>query len=67
SRSLAQRLLDDGHLGQVLSADGLFVLGHTKRDTLEIPPPWQEIKMLKHGDSVMRVMKKKTDGQITAE
>ena len=34
SRSLAQKLLDDAHLLQILSADGLFVLGHTKRDTL---------------------------------
>ena len=54
SRSLAQRLLDDPCLPQVLVAGGLFVLGHTKRDTLEIPPAWQEIKMLKHGDSIMR-------------
>jgi hypothetical protein len=30
------------------------VLGHTKRDTLEIVPPWAEAKMLKHGDTVMR-------------
>jgi 16S rRNA (guanine966-N2)-methyltransferase len=57
SRSLAQRLLDDTHLPQVLGPDGLFVLGHTKRDTLEIPPVWHEIKMLKHGDTVMRLLK----------
>jgi 16S rRNA G966 N2-methylase RsmD len=57
SRSLAQRLLDDAHLPQVLGPDGLFVLGHTKRDTLEIPPVWQEVKTLKHGDTVMRLLK----------
>jgi 16S rRNA (guanine966-N2)-methyltransferase len=65
SRSLAQRLLDDPHLSQVLNATGLFVLGHTKRDTLEIPTAWQEVKVLKHGDSVMRILKTKistTDG-----
>jgi 16S rRNA (guanine966-N2)-methyltransferase len=57
SWSLAQRLLDDPHTGQVLAADGLFVLGHTKRDTLEIPSSWQEHKTLKHGDSIMRILK----------
>ncbi|MDB6110942.1 MAG: rsmD, partial [Pedosphaera sp.] len=57
SRSFAQRLLDDVHLPQVLSPAGLFVLGHTKRDTLEIPPAWTEVKMLKHGDTVMRLLK----------
>lgn len=58
SHSLAQRLLDDVNLPSVLNTDGLFVLGHTKRDTLEIPPVWKEIKTLKHGDSIMRVLKK---------
>src|ERR1700756_263426 len=33
SHSLAQRLLDDPNLPKMLSAEGLFVLGHTKRDT----------------------------------
>jgi 16S rRNA (guanine966-N2)-methyltransferase len=59
SRSFAQRLLDDARLPEVLSSDGLFVLGHTKRDTLEIPAPWQEVKLLKHGDTVMRFFKVK--------
>ena len=54
SRSLAQRLLDDARLPQVLAVDGLFLLGHTKRDTLEIPEVWEEVKLLKHGDSIMR-------------
>jgi len=56
STSLAQRLLDDASLPRVLSPTGLFVLGHTKRDTLEIPAPWQETKTLRHGDSVMRFL-----------
>jgi hypothetical protein len=30
------------------------VLGHTKRDTLDIVTPWTEVKLLKHGDSLMR-------------
>ena len=60
STSLAQQLLDDANLTRVLGPGGLFVLGHTKRDTLEIPAPWQETKLLKHGDSVMRFFQKST-------
>jgi 16S rRNA (guanine966-N2)-methyltransferase len=56
SASFAQRLLDDPNLPQVLNPGGLFVLGHTKRDTLEIPPGWHEKKTLKHGDTVMRFL-----------
>jgi 16S rRNA (guanine966-N2)-methyltransferase len=58
STSFAQQLLDDPHLPSLLAAAGLFVLGHTKRDTLEFPGIWQEIKTLKHGDTVMRFLGK---------
>jgi 16S rRNA (guanine966-N2)-methyltransferase len=54
STSCAQLLLDDVALPRLLAAGGRFVLGHTKRDTLEMVGPWREVKMLKHGDSVMR-------------
>lgn len=54
STSFAQKLLDDPSLSKVLAAGGRFALGHARRDTLEIPPAWREVKMLKHGDSVMR-------------
>jgi len=54
STSFAQRLLDDARLPSLLASGGLFVLGHTKRDTLELPETWQETKMLRHGDTVMR-------------
>lgn len=57
STSLAQQLLDDPNLPRVMAPGGLFVLGHTKRDTLEIPSAWRERKMMKHGDSVMRFLK----------
>jgi 16S rRNA (guanine966-N2)-methyltransferase len=60
STSFAQKLLDHPNLPAVLAPDGLFVLGHTKRDTLEIPSNLEEVKMLKHGDSVMRFFKKKS-------
>jgi 16S rRNA G966 N2-methylase RsmD len=54
STSFAQQLLDDAILPKLLAPGGRFVLGHTKRDTLEIAGPWKEVKLLKHGDSVMR-------------
>ena len=56
STSFAQQLLDDANLPRLLPADGLLVLGHTKRDTLSLPDTWHEQKMLKHGDSIMRFL-----------
>jgi 16S rRNA (guanine966-N2)-methyltransferase len=56
STSLAQQLLDDPHLPKLLAPGGRLVLGHTKRDTLEIVAPWKEVKLLKHGDSLMRFL-----------
>jgi 16S rRNA (guanine966-N2)-methyltransferase len=58
STSLAQQLLDEPNLPHLLAPGGLFVLGHTKRDTLDIPAFWHERKMLKHGDSIMRFFEK---------
>jgi 16S rRNA (guanine966-N2)-methyltransferase len=60
STSFAQQLLDERSLPEVVRADGLFVLGHTKRDTLSIPPEWEEIKLLKHGDTIMRFLRRNT-------
>ena len=54
STSFAQQLLDDKNLPKLLAPGGRFVLGHTKRDTLDLVAPWKEAKMLKHGDTVMR-------------
>ena len=56
STSLAQRLLDDPNLPGLLASDALFVIGHTKRDTLELPPVWAERKQLKHGDTIIRIL-----------
>ena len=56
STSFAQQLLDDKHLPKLLAPGGRFVLGHTKRDTLELVAPWVEAKMLKHGDTIMRFL-----------
>jgi len=60
STSLAQKLIDDPQLPLVLAAGGLLILGHARRDTLEIPTPWQELKALTHGDNVMRFLQLQT-------
>jgi 16S rRNA (guanine966-N2)-methyltransferase len=56
STSFAQRMLDDPHLPSLIGPGGLLMLGHTKRDTLEFPAPWSEIKTLKHGDTIIRFL-----------
>jgi 16S rRNA (guanine(966)-N(2))-methyltransferase RsmD len=56
STSVAQQLLDNPVLPRLLAPAGLLVLGHTKRDTLAFPAPWREKKLLKHGDSLMRLL-----------
>lgn len=56
STSFAQRLLDNADLPHILAEEGLFVLGHTRRDTLELPTAWIERKFMKHGDTVMRFL-----------
>jgi len=45
---------------RALAESGTLVLGHSKRDTLDIPAVWHERKMLKHGDSVMRFLQRKS-------
>jgi 16S rRNA (guanine966-N2)-methyltransferase len=56
STSFAQQMLDDASTPRLIKPGGLLILGHTKRDTLDIPPNWQESKMLKHGDTIMRFL-----------
>lgn len=58
STSFAQQLLDDLTLPIVLAPGGVFVLGHTKRDTLELPAHLAEYKVMKHGDTVMRFFRR---------
>ena len=58
SSSFAQQLLDNVDLPQVLKVDGLFILGHARRDSLTLPPVWNETKMLRHGDSTIRFLRK---------
>lgn len=56
SASMAQKLLDHPALPGLLAPGGLFVLGHAKRDQVEIPAAWKERKTMKHGDSWMRFL-----------
>jgi 16S rRNA (guanine966-N2)-methyltransferase len=56
STSLAQRLIDEPDLPKLLAPGGRFVLGHARRDTLEIPQWWTEAKVMKHGDNMMRFL-----------
>jgi len=58
STSFSQKLLDDESLPSLLKEDGLLILGHTKRDTLEMTSSWQEVKTLKHGDSLFEMLKR---------
>jgi 16S rRNA (guanine966-N2)-methyltransferase len=67
STSFAQRLLDDANLPKLLAPGGRFVLGHAKRDTLEIVSPWHEVKQLKHGDSVMRFLEEQQGPGVRAD
>jgi 16S rRNA (guanine966-N2)-methyltransferase len=59
STSFAQQLLDEPAMPEVLADGGIFVLGHTKRDTLTVPPAWEETKLLKHGDTIMRFLRRR--------
>ena len=56
SQSFAQKVLDDAHLPGLLAVDGLLVLGHARRDRLELPSTWRERKTLKHGDSIFLLL-----------
>ena len=57
SESFAQQMLDDENLPVLLEHGGLFVLGHTKRDTLEFAEPWEQKKTLKHGDTLIEILR----------
>ncbi len=56
SRSWAQQLLDAPALPSLLVSGGRLMLGHAKRDQVEVPGPWREVKVLKHGDTWLRLL-----------
>jgi 16S rRNA (guanine966-N2)-methyltransferase len=64
SNSLAQQLLDEPRLPSLLTPGGLLVLGHTKRDTLSLPETWVEVRLLKHGDSIMRLLRPQPSASV---
>ncbi len=59
SESISQKLLDNDELPALLDLHGVFVLGHTQRDQLEVPDHWEEVKHMRHGDSMMLFLRKR--------
>ncbi len=59
STSLAQRLLDDPDLPAMVAPSGRLVLGHARRDHVEVPPAWEDLKELRHGDTLVRFLRPK--------
>ncbi|MBM3845716.1 MAG: 16S rRNA (guanine(966)-N(2))-methyltransferase RsmD [Verrucomicrobia bacterium] len=66
SNSLSQKLLDDPQLPLLLQPEGFLVMGHTKRDTVTVTAWWEEMKVMKHGDSMMRFLRVAAPGQQKA-
>jgi 16S rRNA (guanine966-N2)-methyltransferase len=56
STSLSQRMLDDECLPRLVAPGGLLVLGHTHRDRVTLTAAWDEVKEMRHGDSMMRFL-----------
>jgi 16S rRNA (guanine966-N2)-methyltransferase len=67
STSLAQKLLDAPELPSLLAPEGILILGHTKRDTLDLTPKWRERRQLKHGDTIIRFLEPAGTGAGTGE
>lgn len=58
SQSLAQRLLDAPEPPLLLAPGGLCVIGHARRDTVEIPGHWREARRLAHGDTIVLMLRR---------
>jgi 16S rRNA (guanine966-N2)-methyltransferase len=56
SESWTQQLLDNMVLPTILAKSGLLLIGHAKRDRVELPAHWHERKTLKHGDTWIRIL-----------
>jgi 16S rRNA (guanine966-N2)-methyltransferase len=57
SRSLSQQLLDSEDAQRVLRNDGLFILGHARRDAVAVPDLWSLLRALSHGDSMFLLLR----------
>ena len=66
STSLAQRLLDDPDLPSLVAQGGRLVLGHARRDQVDVPPAWRAAKDLRHGDTVIRFLEPHKEPQAAA-
>lgn len=66
STSLAQRLLDDPDLPALVAPGGRLVLGHARRDQVDVPPAWRDAKELRHGDTVIRFLEPHEEPQAAA-
>lgn len=58
SKSLAQQLIDDSYLPEVMTQGALFVLGHASRDQISIPPHWAIQKSQRYGDATINFLTK---------
>lgn len=56
SRSASQKLLDLAEVRELLVPGGRLVLGHARRDRVEVGPAWRELRVLEHGDSTFRIL-----------
>jgi 16S rRNA (guanine966-N2)-methyltransferase len=69
SGSFSQQLLDAPESRVVLKPGGLLVLGHARRDRVEVPGEWEERRLLEHGDSTFRLLARREEegGKLKAE
>lgn len=56
SQSASQALLDSPEVKALLAAGGRLILGHARRDRVEVGPEWRELRVLEHGDSTFRIL-----------
>jgi 16S rRNA (guanine966-N2)-methyltransferase len=62
SRSASQKLLDLAEVRTLLVPGGRLVLGHARRDRVEVGAAWRELRLLEHGDSTFRILTPGGDG-----
>ncbi len=58
SQSMAQKLLDDSNLPQIVHESTIIVIGHASRDKVEIPSIWQIEKQQRYGDATINFLRK---------
>lgn len=66
SDSASQKLLDLPEVRELLKPGGRLVLGHARRDRVTVSEPWEELRVLEHGDSVFRMLRVAEAGSAPA-